>query len=53
MERKTNGNNVLNDTAVGKTKKRFDIVDLEILFMNAIAICALLLAIVATDLLMN
>jgi hypothetical protein len=53
MERKTSGKNVLNDNAVSKTKKRFDIVDLEILFMNAIAICALLLAIVATELFMS
>jgi hypothetical protein len=53
MERKTDGKKTSRDTAVSKTKIRFNIVDLEILFMNAIVICALLLAIVATDLFMS
>lgn len=38
---------------VENNKRWFDVMDLEIMFVNAIAICALLLAIVAADLLMT
>ena len=48
MERKTT-----EQPSAKQSKRWFDVMDLEIMFINAIAICALLLAIVATDLLMT
>lgn len=40
-------------TAVKPAKNWLDTVDLELMFINAIVVCALVLAIVATDILMS
>lgn len=48
MQRKQKEN-----TAVKPAKQWLDTVDLELMFINAIVVCALVLVIVATDILMS